>query len=145
MQIFFQVSFKDFVGRFGTTWLKNGYLWSSFSKSLLIDFRIVSNLKTGLSKKYSWSCSCSTLPINKEEVKNCMSNCFILFSLIKMKEISLYSFFKSCNYELSFGNSIWIEFFITIYRWQKILEKNLDTCIQSLQRCFRKQTGREDI
>ena len=37
------------------------------------------------------------------------ASCFILFLLIKMKEISLYSFFKSCNYELSFGNPIWID------------------------------------
>ena len=30
------------------------------------------------------------------------ANCFILFLLTKVREISLYSFFKSCNYELSF-------------------------------------------
>ena len=30
------------------------------------------------------------------------ASCFIFFLLIKKKEISLYSFFKSCNYELSF-------------------------------------------
>ena len=45
------------------------------------------------------------------------SSCFILFLLIKATDILLYSFFKSCNYELSFGNSIRIEFFTTIYRW----------------------------
>ena len=42
------------------------------------------------------------------------ASCFILFLLIKTKEISLYSFFKSCNYELSFGNSIRIELFTTV-------------------------------
>ena len=30
------------------------------------------------------------------------ASCFILFLLKKTKEISLYSFFKSCNYELSY-------------------------------------------
>ena len=34
MQIFSQVFFKDFVDRFGTTYLKNGFLWSWFSKNL---------------------------------------------------------------------------------------------------------------
>ena len=34
------------------------------------------------------------------------ASCFILFLLIKAREISLYSFYKSCNYELGFGNSI---------------------------------------
>ena len=38
-------------------------------------------------------------------------SCFISFLLIKTKEISLYSFFENCNYELSFVNSIRIEFF----------------------------------
>ena len=32
------------------------------------------------------------------------ASCFILFLLIKMRKSSLYSFFKSYNYELSFGN-----------------------------------------
>ena len=39
---------------FGTTLLKNGILWSCFSKILLMDFRIATNLKSGSSKKYSW-------------------------------------------------------------------------------------------
>ena len=49
-------------------------------------------------------------------VRNAYSpaSCFISFLLIKTKEISHYSFFKSCNYELSFGNSIQIEFFTTV-------------------------------
>ena len=54
MQISLQVFFKDSVDRFGTTYLKNGFLWSCFSKILLIDFWIATNLKTGSSKKYSW-------------------------------------------------------------------------------------------
>ena len=53
MQVSLQVFFKDFVDRFRATYLKNGFLWSCFSKILLIDFRIATNLKTGLSKKYS--------------------------------------------------------------------------------------------
>ena len=32
IQISSQVFFKDFVDRFGTTYLKNGFLWSAFSK-----------------------------------------------------------------------------------------------------------------
>ena len=54
MQISLQVFFKDFADRFRITYLKNGFLWSCFSKILLIDFRIATNLKTGSSKKYSW-------------------------------------------------------------------------------------------
>ena len=49
--------FKDSVDRFRTTYLQNGFLWSCFSKVLLIDFWIDTNLKTGSSKKckkYSW-------------------------------------------------------------------------------------------
>ena len=53
MQISLQVFFKEFVERFGITYLKNRFLWSCFSKTFLIDFRIATNLKTGLSKKYS--------------------------------------------------------------------------------------------
>ena len=45
------------------------------------------------------------------------ASCFTLFLLIKVREISFYSFFKSCNYELSFGNSIQNEFFTTVYLW----------------------------
>ena len=54
MQTFLKVFFKDFVDRFGTTYIKNGFLWSYFSKILLTDFRIATNLKNGSSKKYSW-------------------------------------------------------------------------------------------
>ena len=54
IQISLQVFFKDFADRFRITYLKNGFLWSCFSKILLIDFRIATNLKTGLSKKCSW-------------------------------------------------------------------------------------------
>ena len=54
MLLAFAGFFKDFVDRFGTTYLKNWFLWSYFSKILLIDFRIATNLKTGLSKKGSW-------------------------------------------------------------------------------------------
>ena len=46
MQVFLQLFFKDFIDRFGTTYLKNGFLWNWFSKKFLIDFRIVTNLKT---------------------------------------------------------------------------------------------------
>ena len=53
MLLAFAGFFKDFVDRFGTTYLKNWFLWSYFSKILLIDFRIATNLKTGLPKKYS--------------------------------------------------------------------------------------------
>ena len=53
MQIFLQVFFKNFVDRFGTTYLKNGFLRSCFSKILLIHFRVATNLKTRLSKKCS--------------------------------------------------------------------------------------------
>ena len=51
MQISLQVFFKDFTGRFRITYLKNGFFWSCFWEILLIDFRIDTNLKTGLSKK----------------------------------------------------------------------------------------------
>ena len=57
MQIYLMVFFKDFADRFRSTDLKNGFLWSFFSKILLIDFRIATNLKTGLSKKCSWKIS----------------------------------------------------------------------------------------
>ena len=50
MQISLQVFFKDSVDWFGTTDLKNGFLWSCFSNILLIHFWIATNLKTGLSK-----------------------------------------------------------------------------------------------
>ena len=53
MQMSSQWFFKDFVHRFGTTYQKNGFLWNLFSKILLIDFGIATNLKTGLSKKSS--------------------------------------------------------------------------------------------
>ena len=56
-----QVYFKDFIHKyrtafygFGTTYLKNGFLWSCFSKILSGDFWIATKSKTGLSKKYSW-------------------------------------------------------------------------------------------
>ena len=35
-------------------YLKNVFLWSCFSNILFIEFRIATNLKTGLSKKCSW-------------------------------------------------------------------------------------------
>ena len=54
MQIYLMVFFKDFADRFRSTYLKNGFLWSCFSKILLIDFRIATSLKTGLSKQCSW-------------------------------------------------------------------------------------------
>ena len=53
MQISFQVFSKDFADRFRITYLKNGFFWSCFSKNFLIDFRIATNIKTGLSKKWS--------------------------------------------------------------------------------------------
>ena len=53
-QISLQVFFKDFADRFRINYLNKGFLWSCFSKILLIDFRIATNLKTGLSKKCSW-------------------------------------------------------------------------------------------
>ena len=46
MHISLQVFFKDFVDQFGTTFLKNRFLWSCFLNILLIDFWIASNLKT---------------------------------------------------------------------------------------------------
>ena len=54
MQISMQVLFMAFVNRFGFTYLKNRFLWSCLSKFLLINCRIATNLKTALSKKYSW-------------------------------------------------------------------------------------------
>ena len=54
MQTTLQVFFKDFADRFRITYLENWFFWSCFLKILLIDFRIVTNLKTGLSKKCSW-------------------------------------------------------------------------------------------
>ena len=62
MQISLQVFLKDFVDRFRTTYSKNGFLWSCFSKILLIDFGIATNLRTRLSKKYSWK----ILPIDSK-------------------------------------------------------------------------------
>ena len=54
MKISLQLFFKNFADRFGITYPKNGFLWSCFSKILLIHFRIATNLNTGLSKKCSW-------------------------------------------------------------------------------------------
>ena len=51
MKISSQVFFKDFADRFGITYLKNGFLWSCFSKMLWIYFRIATTLKTGFSRK----------------------------------------------------------------------------------------------
>ena len=51
--IYLQVSLKNFIDRFGTIYLKSRFIWRYFSKILLIDFRIATNLKTGSSKKYS--------------------------------------------------------------------------------------------
>ena len=45
MQISLQVFFKDFADRFRINYLKNGFFWSYFSRILLIDFRIATNLK----------------------------------------------------------------------------------------------------
>lgn len=42
---------------------------------------------------------------------------FHIVFIDKTMEILLYSFFKSCNYELSFANSSRIEFLTTVYRW----------------------------
>ena len=55
MQISLQVFFKDFVDRFGTTYLNSRILRSCFSKILVIYLRIATNLKTRLSKKYFWN------------------------------------------------------------------------------------------
>ena len=52
-QISSQVFFNDFVDKFGTTKLKNGFLQSRFLKTLSIDFKIATNIETGPSKKYS--------------------------------------------------------------------------------------------
>ena len=54
MQISLQVFFKNSVDWFGTAYPKNGFCWSCFSKILLIDFSIATNLKTGSSKMCSW-------------------------------------------------------------------------------------------
>ena len=51
LQVSSQVFSKNFVNRFGTTYLKNGFLWSCISKMFLIDFRIAINVKTGSSEK----------------------------------------------------------------------------------------------
>ena len=53
MQILLHVFFNDFLDKFETTSLKNGFLQSCFLKTFLIEFKIATNLKTGLSKKYS--------------------------------------------------------------------------------------------
>ena len=50
---FFAGIFQGFVHRLKTTNLKTGFLWSCFSKILLMGFRIATNLKTESSKKYS--------------------------------------------------------------------------------------------
>ena len=44
MWISSQVFSKDFVDRFGTTYIKNGFLWGYVSRILLIDFTISSYL-----------------------------------------------------------------------------------------------------
>ena len=49
-----QLFFKDFADSFRITYLKNWFVWNCFSKILLIDLRIATNLKTGSSKKSSW-------------------------------------------------------------------------------------------
>ena len=54
MWIFSWVFFKDFIDRFGTTYLKNWFLWMYFSKTFLKYFRIATYLKSGLSRMYSW-------------------------------------------------------------------------------------------
>ena len=54
IQISLQVFFKVFADRFRITYLKNGFIWSYFSKILLIDFRKATTLKTGLSRICSW-------------------------------------------------------------------------------------------
>ena len=46
-QISSQVFFEDFES------IKNGFPWNCFSKIPLMDFRIATNLETGLSKKCS--------------------------------------------------------------------------------------------
>ena len=54
-------------------------------------------------------------------------SCFILFLFIEVREISLYSFFKSCHYELSFGNSTQFELsFLSLFTGgKKYLKKTL--------------------
>ena len=49
-----KVFFKDIFDRFGTTYLKNAFLWRHISWTLLIDFRAATYLKSGFSQKYSW-------------------------------------------------------------------------------------------
>lgn len=61
------------------------------------------------------------------------TSCFIVFLLLKMKEISLDSFFKSCNYELSFWNSIRFKFFTT--GCKKCLKKTLVMSVSNKLRC----------
>ena len=53
MQISLQVFLKDLGDTFGITYPKNGFPWKCFSKILMIDFRIATNLKTRLSKKWA--------------------------------------------------------------------------------------------
>ena len=48
MQIYLQVFFKDFIDRFRTSYLENGFLWIYFSNILLIEFWLATNLKTYL-------------------------------------------------------------------------------------------------
>ena len=50
MKTFLQVFFKDFVDRFGTTYLKNEFLRRCFLKILLTDLKLAPNLRTGSSK-----------------------------------------------------------------------------------------------
>ena len=52
MWISSQVHFKDFVDRFGTASLKNGFLEKYFKKLFLVDFRIANCLETGSRQKY---------------------------------------------------------------------------------------------
>ena len=54
MQISLRVFFEDFTDRFGTSYLKNRFLWGCFSDVLLIDFRVATNLKIGSSEECSW-------------------------------------------------------------------------------------------
>ena len=89
----FQVFFKDFGDRFGITCLRYWFLCSCFSKILLIDFRIATNLKTGSSKK----CSRKILFIDFKTTTK------IIY--LKLHQQRILKSFGSNIYLLSSGNS----------------------------------------
>ena len=51
--ISWHVFFKEFVDRTGTIYLQNEFLWKYLSRTLLVDFKISTYLKTPSSQKYS--------------------------------------------------------------------------------------------